>query len=100
MVDNITMRKFFLITISLFLALALGAQTAQNSAVSDEAKIKRLYQLPENLPKPDEAHILQNILAGTESGLYKIIGNDTPEPLWNESRVTQIVETVDRKSVV
>ena len=94
MVDNITMRKFFLITISLFLALALGAQTVQNSAVSDEAKIKRLYQLPENLPKPDEAHILQNILAGTESGLYKIIGNDTPEPLWNESRVTQIVETV------
>ena len=71
MVDNITMRKFFLITISLFLALALGAQTVQNSDVSDEAKIKRLYQLPENLPKPDEAHILQNILAGCLYGLSK-----------------------------
>ena len=94
MVDSISMRKFFLITISLFFAFALWAQTTQSADVSDEAKIKKLYQLPENLPKPDEAHILQNILAGTESGLYKIIGNDTPEPLWNESRVTQIVETV------
>lgn len=94
MVDSISMRKFFLITISLFFAFALWAQTTQSADVSDEAKIKKLYQLPANLPKPDEAHILQNILAGTESGLYKIIGNDTPEPVWNESRVTQIVETV------
>ena len=94
MVDSIGMRKFFLITISLFFAFALWAQTTQSADVSDEAKIKKLYQLPANLPKPDEAHILQSILAGTESGLYKIIGNDTPEPVWNESRVTQIVETV------
>ncbi len=86
------MRKFLFITIVLSLAFSIFAQTAQNDF--DEVKIQKLYRLPDNLPKPDEAHILQNILAGTESGLYKIIGNDTPEPLWTEARVTQIVETV------
>lgn len=86
------MRKFLFITIVLSLAFSIFAQTAQDDF--DEVKIQKLYRLPDNLPKPDEAHILQNILAGTESGLYKIIGNDTPEPLWTEARVTQIVETV------
>ena len=88
------MRKFLFITIVLSLAFSIFAQTPQNENDFDEVKIKKLYHLPDNLPKPDEAHILQNILAGTESGLYKIIGNDTPEPLWTEGRVTQIVETV------
>ena len=88
------MRKFLFITIVLSLAFSIFAQTTQNENDFDEVKIKKLYHLPDNLPKPDEAHILQNILAGTESGLYKIIGNDTPEPLWTEGRVTQIVETV------
>ena len=94
MVDNVNMRKFFFITISLLLFFSLFAQAVQNENDFDEVKIKKLYHLPDNLPKPDEAHILQNILAGTESGLYKIIGNDTPEPLWTEGRVTQIVETI------
>lgn len=88
------MRKFLFITIVLSLAFSIFAQTPKNENDFDEVKIKKLYHLPDNLPKPDEAHILQNILAGTESGLYKIIGNDTPEPLWTEGRVTQIVETV------
>ena len=89
MVDSIDMRKIFfftMVSVVLFLSSSVWAQSGQY--------MKKLYQLPDALPKADESHILQNILAGTESGLYKIIGNDTPEPLWNESRVTQIVETV------
>ena len=89
MVDSIGMRKIFfftMVSVVLFLSSSVWAQSGQY--------MKKLYQLPDALPKADESHILQNILAGTESGLYKIIGNDTPEPLWNESRVTQIVETV------
>ena len=95
MVDSIGMRKIFFFTIVsmvLFLSPSLWGQSDQGP--SGGAGMRKLYQLPENMPKADESHLLQNILAGTESGLYKIIGNDTPEPLWNESRVTQIVETV------
>lgn len=102
MVDSISMRKIFITIFSIvvFLPLFIWSQNSQEQDVANEAKIKKLYRLPDNLPSPDDAHILQNILAGTESGLYKIIGNDTPEPLWNESRVTQIVETfVDGKQV-
>ena len=89
MVDTMDMRKIFLfaiVSVGLLLASSVWAQSGQD--------VKKLYQLPDALPRADESHLLQNILAGTESGLYKIIGNDTPEPLWNESRVTQIVETV------
>ena len=102
MVDSISMRKIFITIFSIvvFLPLFIWSQNSQEQDVANEAKIKKLYRLPDNLPSPDDAHILQNILAGTESGLYKIIGNDTPEPLWNESRVTQIIETfVSRRSL-
>lgn len=97
MVDTIYMRKIFFFTVVfvvMFLSFSVWGQNSQGQRDSSDAGIKKLYRLPDNLPKADESHILQNILAGTESGLYKIIGNDTPEPLWNESRVTQIVETV------
>lgn len=101
--DILYMRKFSFIAICcfvMFLPTFLWSQNSGNQNSSSDANIKKLYKLPNDLPVPDESHILQNILAGTESGLYKIIGNDTPEPLWNESRVTQIVETYsDSKQV-
>lgn len=95
MVDSMYMRKILFFTIvSVVLFLFPSAWGQSDQGASNGADMKRLYQLPDNFPKADDSHLLQNILAGTESGLYKIIGNDTPEPLWNESRVTQIVETV------
>lgn len=89
--DILNMRKlvlFLVVSLLSFFTENLGAQPSTRLNVS-----LPLYQLPKSLPPLDESHLSQHILAGTESGLYKIVGNDTPVPLWNESRVTQILRT-------
>jgi hypothetical protein len=53
-----------------------------------------LYQLPEHLPPKEEASFFQRPLAATESGLYEIVGTNTPVPLWTGGKVTHIGRTV------
>ncbi|GMO12425.1 MAG: putative glycoside hydrolase [Treponemataceae bacterium] len=53
-----------------------------------------LYQLPENLsPKNDSSY--QNIVVASESGIYKITGNNTAVPIWTEGKATHISYTTD-----
>lgn len=87
------MRKFafFLLTCTISFSSFIFGQTDKDINKTS------LYQLPKNIPSLDDTHKVQHILAGTESGLYKILNGDTPAPLWNESRVTQIhhIETAE-----
>ena len=84
------MRKFSLL---FCLCAVYCAMLSAADGSSTGTATRRLYQLPENLPPQSDSHLVQNILAGTESGLYKIIGSNTPVPLWTKSRVTQILYT-------
>ena len=94
------MRKLFIVPLLFFCVMFAFAHAQADSDVeltpqrpsrnSDRSKI---YDLPEDAVPESESHLVNNILAGTESGLYKIVGSDTPVPLWTEGRVTQIVET-------
>ena len=94
------MRKLFIVLLLFFCVMFAFAHAQADSDVeltpqrpsrnSDRSKI---YDLPEDAVPESESHLVNNILAGTESGLYKIVGSDTPVPLWTEGRVTQIVET-------
>ena len=87
------MRKvflFFLLCLMCILPMELFAQNPD----FEQVDINRpLYKIPKSIPAQEEAHLFQHILTGTETGLYKIVGSDTPVPLWNESRVTQILRT-------
>ncbi|MBO5137010.1 MAG: hypothetical protein J6B81_00740 [Spirochaetaceae bacterium] len=87
------MRKFFLFFFSYFVIVTQATLFAQTQNLP---KVRQLYQLPQNIIPKQDSHLVNYILAGTESGLYKIIGNDTPVPLWTESRVTQILYTEDQ----
>lgn len=94
------MRKLFIVLLLFFCVMFAFAHAQADRDVeltpqrpsrnSDRSKI---YDLPEDAVPESESHLVNNILAGTESGLYKIVGSDTPVPLWTEGRVTQIVET-------
>ena len=53
-----------------------------------------LYQLPERIPAKQEAAFYQHPLVATESGLYEIVGANTPVPLWTGGRVTNIERVV------
>ncbi|MDR1786084.1 MAG: hypothetical protein LBR23_06470 [Spirochaetaceae bacterium] len=71
--------------VSLFLCAALVS-----------AQSLPLYQLPGNIPSQEEsAAFFQHPLVATESGLYQIVGNNTPIPLWTEGRVTDIARVVE-----
>ncbi len=84
------MYKFAFFLFSCITAAILPAQQAGDLPRTES---RPLYQLPAKLPPQQESNHIQYILAGTESGLYKIIGNDTAVPLWTEGRVTQILRT-------
>jgi hypothetical protein len=71
-----------------------------------EAQSLPLYtpSLPPGLPAlpplndrqlADTGGIMQNILAGTESGLFRITGGNLAIPLWTEGRVTHIEKAED-----
>jgi len=92
------MRKLvlFIFLLSCVAIMPFVAQTVNDVSFEEnlfEDTYKPLYQISKNLPPLDESHFVQNILAGTESGLYKIIGTGTPVPLWTKGRVTQILHT-------
>ena len=58
------------------------------------AQSKPLYQLPD-LAKQDEVQISSDLplLAGSDTGLYKISSNGSASPLWTEGKVTQILRS-------
>ncbi|GMO53630.1 MAG: hypothetical protein Pg6C_20070 [Treponemataceae bacterium] len=82
--DTVDMRKIssFVVCLLVFFAEFLRAQSLP------------LYQLPEHLPPKEELLFHQRPLAATESGLYEIVGANTPVPLWTGGRVTHIERVV------
>lgn len=76
---------FFIISISSCLA---PAQTDNDS----------LYKLPEKPVQTYDGASSGFMLAGTESGLYKITSTRTVVPLWTSGKVNRIVRTDDSSS--
>ncbi|MBR4598617.1 MAG: hypothetical protein IKO39_01030, partial [Treponema sp.] len=55
-----------------------------------------IYKLPASYESGSDSSSSQFILAGSESGLYKITGSKTAIPLWSGGKVSKILRVDDR----
>jgi len=78
-----------------FLKFAILCVLFSSLNLSCQTQAKPLYEIPEvkNTSEKNTQPQVESILAGNNSGLYKIFTNNTVVPLWTEGRVKQCLKT-------
>ena len=66
------------------------------SCVASAQSSKSIYKLPENESATVQTATAGGVIAGADSGLYRLTATKTAIPLWTQGKVRKIIRTDDR----
>lgn len=71
----------------------IGFMFMFTSCVASPQTTKKIYELPENVETTVETAKPGSVIAGSNSGLYRLTSTKTAIPLWTEGKVLKIIHT-------
>ncbi len=80
-------------------SLLIGSLFLFSSCAASSQPTKSIYKLPESQARTVETAPAGGVIAGAESGLYRLTASKTAIPLWTEGCVKKIIQTENTPSL-
>ena len=80
-------------------SLLIGSLFLFSSCAASSQPTKSIYKLPETQARTVETAPAGGVIAGAESGLYRLTASKTAIPLWTEGCVKKIIQTENTPSL-